>query len=336
MLELARRLRIDAVCPCCNDFSAITAAFVAERMGLPGHDSFETTLRLHHKDRYRAFATANGIASPAAIGSTSAAEAMSAIDQLRFPILVKPVDLSGGKGISRVEDRSRLAAALDAAFAVSKSKRVVVEELLEGTRHGFSAMLRDGKVVFYFADNEHYYLNPYLVSAASTPTCLPDAAVSSLIEQSETIARLMQLGTGIFHVQLILHRGEPVIVEVCRRAPGDLYIKLVELATGVDYPLQIVRAATGDNLDDLTQHPVTGCYTRHCIMGDQAGILKDVVFDDSIKGNIVEKMLWWDAGGRVTDVLTDKHGIVFLEFADRDEMIQTTERLQELIRPIVA
>jgi biotin carboxylase len=335
MLELARRLRIDAICSCCNDFSAITAAFVAERMGLPGHDSYETTLQLHHKDSFRAFAAANGIAAPVAVGASDVDSVLRAADRLALPLLVKPVDLSGGKGISRVEEPSQLVAAVEAARAASRSGRVVIEEFLEGTRHGFSALLRDGKVVFCFADNEHYFCNPYLVSAASTPSCLPASAISSLIEQAETIARLMQLGTGVFHVQLILHRGEPVIVEICRRAPGDLYLTLVELATGLDYALQIVRAAIGDDLSDLASHPASGCFTRHCVMGDRNGILKEVAVDDSLAEKIVDQMMWWKAGAPVADYLTDKHGIVFLEFASAEEMLVTTERLPELIRPVV-
>ena len=60
MLELAQTLRIDAICAGCNDFAALTAAYVAEKMGLPGHDSFETTKIIHHKDQYRNFALKNG------------------------------------------------------------------------------------------------------------------------------------------------------------------------------------------------------------------------------------------------------------------------------------
>ena len=61
MLALAKRLEIDAICASCNDFSAISAAYVAEQLGLPGHDSVEITEAIHHKDRYRELALAHGI-----------------------------------------------------------------------------------------------------------------------------------------------------------------------------------------------------------------------------------------------------------------------------------
>ncbi len=50
ILELAKKLKIDAICACSNDFSAITASYVAEKMGLSGHDSYETTLLLHRAE----------------------------------------------------------------------------------------------------------------------------------------------------------------------------------------------------------------------------------------------------------------------------------------------
>ncbi|NIV10430.1 MAG: phosphoribosylglycinamide synthetase, partial [Aliifodinibius sp.] len=76
-------------------------------------------------------------------------------------------------------------------------------------------------------------MNPYLVSAASTPGIVPENAVKDLCRQSEKIAALLSLGTGIFHIQFILKENKPYVIEICRRAPGDLYVSLVKHATGV-------------------------------------------------------------------------------------------------------
>jgi len=66
------------------------------------------------------------------------------------------------------------------------------------------------------------------------------------------MANLLSLKTGIFHVQYILRKEEPVIIEICRRAPGDLYIKLVEHATGVLYSDWIVKASAGLDCNGLS------------------------------------------------------------------------------------
>jgi biotin carboxylase len=236
MLKLAKTLRIDAICACCNDFSALSSAYVAEQMGLPGHDAYETTQIIHHKDRYRRFALEHNIPSPHAEGFQSVKSALDTLDQFQFAIIIKPVDLTGGKGVSIVTHEDEARSALEVAFTCSRVKRVVVEEFIEGSKHGLSTFIQDGRVVFHFSDNEYYYLNPYLVSAASTPGTVPSEVLRQLCNTAEKVAHLLCLKTGIFHIQYILRGNDPFIIEICRRPPGDLYTRFVQVATGVDYP----------------------------------------------------------------------------------------------------
>ncbi len=332
ILSLAKRLKIDAICPCCNDFSALSCAYTAECCGLPGHDAYETAKLIHHKDLYRDFASAHEIPTPIARSARDIQEALRSLKTLRFPLIVKPVDLTGGKGVSTLDSIAHAEEAVERAFAVSRIKRVVMEEFVVGSRHGFSAFLREGRVVFSFFDNEHYFLNPYLVSAASVPGNVPDAAQRKLRGQAEKIAALLSLGTGIFHVQYILRDGEPVIIEICRRAPGDLYIKLVEHATGVPYASWIVKAFAGLDCGGLAPAEPTGFFTRHCVMSAHPGRVRRVVFDASIERNVIDRLMWWEPGDPVSDVMTSKFGIVFLRFDSQKEMLDKTERMQELIR----
>ena len=331
MLELARNFNISAICACCNDFSALSCAYVSEKLGLPGHDSFEVAKIIHQKDRYREFAMRNGIPTPHAIGVSNIEDGLKAIDLLRFPLIIKPVDLTGGKGVSTIYEKEQATGTLEKAFKISRAKRLVIEEYLEGSRHGFSAFLRNGRIVFYFSDNEHYYLNPYLVSAASVPGLVSDDVVKQLCFLSEKIASSLSLTTGIFHIQYILHKGQPVIIEICRRAPGDLYIKLVEIATGVDYAKWIVRASAGLDCGELEHAEPKGFFTRHCVMASRRGTISDISFDSSLDNMIVDKMMWWKQGDQVTDELTTKFGIVFVKFDSQDDMMRITERLNDLI-----
>jgi len=331
ILNLAKELRVDAVCACCNDFSALSCAFTAEKLGLPGHDTLHIAEIIHHKDKYRQFASENNIPTPKAMGFNNARDAINEVDSYAFPIIIKPVDLTGGKGISVINTKQEAESALNKAFIVSKVKIVVVEEFIVGSRHGFSAFLYKEKVIFYFSDNEHYYLNPFLVSAASSPSIVPKIVEQKLCFESEKLASLLSLKDGILHIQYILKDGEPIIIEICRRAPGDLYIKLVEYVTGVDYSAWIIKAALGDDCSDLKHIEPKGFFTRHCVMSDKIGIIQDVVFDVSIEKNIIDKFMWWKKGDQITDFLTAKFGIVFLKFDSMEEMISKTNALNELI-----
>jgi biotin carboxylase len=331
MLDLAESLQIDAICACCNDFSALTAAYVAEKMGIPGHDSYQTALIIHHKDLYRRFAIENNIPSPRAEGFESIETAIGSLHHFQFPIIVKPVDLTGGKGISRITCPEEAKQALELAFGLSRVKRVIVEEFIEGDRHGLSMFVRDGKIVFHFNDNEHYYRNPYLVSAASTPSDVSHELVNQLCGIAEKIVSLLSLKTGIFHMQYIISENQAFIIEICRRPPGDLYTRFVQYATGVDYPSYIVRAATGMSCEGMDQALPSGYFTRHCVMTSKNGEIKQLHFDPSIKSNIVGKCMWWKVGDKVEDFMTHKLGIVFMQFNSKEEMLEKTNRMQSLI-----
>ena len=343
MLELARSEGVQAVCSGCNDFALLSTVYVCEKLGLPGHDSYATSLEIHHKDKYRALATRLGIPTPRALVVRSAADFEAAIAQLSFPIIVKPVDLTGGKGIHRAANADEARTAYKDACSRTRQDHIVVEEFVQGSNHGFSAMLVKGKVAFAFADNEQYYINKYMVSGANSPSTSSGKTLAMLREYSERIAQELHLVDGILHIQYIERAdGTPVIIEICRRPPGDLYIKFVKYATGIDYPRFIVMAETGEDISSIADVPTQGFWLRHCIMADcQAGertasgdicegIVRDVTFAFEIQGNIVEKFLWYKPGEVITDKLTYKAGIVFFKFDSLAEMQDKTARMPSL------
>ena len=355
MLALARSEGVQAVCSGCNDFALLSTTYVCEQLGLPGHDSYATSLEIHHKDKYRALAKRLGIPTPHAITvranvngeNQNRADFEAAIAQLTFPIIVKPVDLTGGKGIHRATSVEEARAAYKDACSRTRQDHIVVEEFIEGTNHGFSAMLVKGKVAFAFADNEQYFVNKYLVSGANSPSTTSAAGLAKLRDYSERIARELNLVDGILHIQYIERAdGTPFIIEICRRPPGDLYIKFVKYATGINYPKFIIMAETGEDISSIADIPTQGFWLRHCIMSDKQagdyannnacnGIVRDVTFAPEIQQNIVEKFLWYKPGEVITDKLTYKAGIVFFHFDSLAEMQDKTARMPELAKIIV-
>lgn len=340
MLELAKSEGVQAVCSGCNDFALLSTVYVCEKLGLPGHDSYATSLEIHHKDKYRALATRLGIPTPRALVVRSAADFETAIAQLTFPIIVKPVDLTGGKGIHRAANADEARVAYKDACSRTRQDHIVVEEFVQGSNHGFSAMLVKGKVAFAFSDNEQYYINKYMVSGANSPSTSSNKTLAMLREYSERIAQELHLVDGILHIQYIERAdGTPVIIEICRRPPGDLYIKFVKYATGIDYPKFIVLSETGEDISGIADAPTQGFWLRHCIMADcqagesgSSGTVRDVTFAPEIQGNIVEKFLWYKPGEVITDKLTYKAGIVFFKFDTLAEMQDKTARMTELAK----
>ena len=346
VLEIACNEGVQAVCSGCNDFALLSTVYVCEKLGLPGHDSYATSLEIHHKDKYRALATRLGIPTPRAVTVRNEQEFEAAINgttfantpvPLAFPIIVTPVDLTGGKGIHRAANVEEARAAYKDATSRTREDHVVVEEFVTGTNHGFSAMLVKGKVAFAFADNEQYFVNKYLVSGANSPSTTSEAGLAKLREYSERIARELNLVDGILHIQYIERAdGTPVIIEICRRPPGDLYIKFVKYATGVDYPKFIIMAETGMDIATIPDIPTLGYWLRHCIMAgpeiENGCAVREVTFATEIQDNIVEKFLWYKPGETIEDKLLYKAGIVFFKFNSLAEMQDKTARMPDLAK----
>ena len=242
ILKVALNNKIDAICSGCNDFAAISSSYVADKLGLPGHDSLENTFILHHKNLFKKLCTDINISSPKAYSFTDVRETLNYLESALLPQIIKPVDLTGGKGISIINNKDNLKDIIEKAFKISRTKKVVVEDFIEGTNHGFTTFVKGGKIVFYFGDDEYYYLDRYSVAGTWSPGSYSEKTKELLIKDIEKIFSNLKLVDGLFHVQFIDNDNKPYIIEVTRRPPGDLYTRFVEFATGLKYSNIIIRS----------------------------------------------------------------------------------------------
>jgi biotin carboxylase len=328
ILKICRSLKVDAVCPCCNDFSAMSAAYAASALGLPGHDRPETLETLMHKDKFRAFASEHGLPVPGWRAVTRH-QPVPANLGLRYPLIVKPVDLTGGKGISRVDRPAELQAALALAAERTRQETLVVEEFLrpDTFHHNFVAFLSRGRVVFYNSDNEHYYKNPYLVWGMSVPSAEPRAVDARLAEYCEKAAALLHLKDGLVLMQHCVQNGELFITEFSRRMPGNLHGRLIELATGFTLTDYTIMAALGGDCGGAVQKEPQGFWAENCVMHDRNGVLESLAFDPAIRDNIAEDMIWAGPGFAINDYMVDKLGILLLRFSSFEDMIAKSETM---------
>lgn len=335
MLDIFKDKGLDAICSCCNDFGIITSAYLAEMLQLPGHDTYENSLLLHHKDQFKAFSAKYHIHTPLAKAYDDVATALSNVGALTFPVIVKPIDLTGGKGVSKVEDEQTYKVAVLGALNRSPSHRIVVEPFIDGTQHSFSTFLVGGKVRAYYSDNEYSYLNPYLVSTSGGPATHVGDAKDILIADAEKIANLLALRDGVFHYQYIMHGETPYILEITRRCSGDLYNIPVEKSTGIPWAEWIVRAECGMPCDDFPFNKSQKSFGgRHCIMGHKNGIVKDVRISPVIQSNIYRSFLWWKPGMEIRDYLTEKLGILFMEYDSEEDMLEKIQHIADYIQVI--
>ena len=333
VLALAKEKQIKYICPSCNDFAYLSAVYVAEKMNLKNNlDNSETASILHRKDLFRKFVK-NTIPAPKAKSCTAESFSEKKFNGWDYPIILKPVDFYGGRGIIKVHNKNELKDAFNYSLKNSRYKKVVFEEFIEGTNHGFTSIIENEKIKFYFVDDEIYYKNRFRVAGSTTPTSLNSSIIKQVILYSEKIARNLKLKDGLFHVQFIVKNNQtPVIIEITRRPPGDLYIDLVKYATGIDFTALILKSYIGENIPSIKQIASTKFVFRHCLMSDKNGFVEKIIYDEKIKSKIFKNIKLGKINDYIEDYLTYKFGIYFIECNSREELIYIRKNINSLIK----
>lgn len=321
VLQLARKEKPDAICQCCNDFGVYTAAYVAEKLGLPGYDSYDTTLLLHNKDRFKKFAWEHHILSPASEAFDCKEEALTYGQKAVYPLIAKPVDASAGNGISRIDCKENYNRAVENAFGCSREGRIVIEPFIEGSQHGFCTFLRNKKVVAYTSNNEYSVVNPYRVEIDTFPAENDREASKIIIAEIEKTAGILNLKDGIFHLQYIMSGGKPYIIEVMRRIPGNMYTIPAGMVTNFNWDYWETRARCGlscDGIpDDIRQE---GFYAYKTILAAENGIIDHIKIPDKYDKYTVGKCFIKSTGAEITDCCSQPAGFLFMNFRSREEM----------------
>ncbi len=336
ILALAVKVEIDAICSCANDFGAITASYVAEKLAIPGHDSYETSLTLHRKDLFKIVSKEVLLTTPDARSYSSFEDALFATNESDYPLVIKPVDLTGGKGVCIVNNDHEYKKAANRAFQLSRAGKIVVESFFGGSLHSFSAFVINRKVRLYFTDNEFSYINPYLVTTSAAPSVYSDIFSEQLVIQANKLAKALNLVDGVLHFQYLANDGNFTIIEITRRCSGDLYPYPVQLACNIDWARWIVMAEAGMDCGYFPHSIQSGYCGRHCIMSHTNGIVKEIIIDSEIENNIYKTVIWGGKGYHITDFMCQKLGVVILRYNSNEEMLEKTKNINQLIRVKIA
>ena len=127
ILNLAKKLKIDGICTYASDISAPTVAYVAEKLGLPTNP-YESVHILTNKHLMRKFLKEHKFNVPKSEGFNNFSDAFEYFRSLKKIAMIKPVDSSGSKGVSKISSEDEFKSAYDEAMRYSLSKNIIVEE----------------------------------------------------------------------------------------------------------------------------------------------------------------------------------------------------------------
>lgn len=335
VLRVAQAEGIEGILAYASDPAAPTAAYVAEKMGLPTNP-YRSVEILCNKDRFREFLWKNGFYAPCSGGYASAVEAMKDRKKYRLPVIVKPIDSSGSKGITVLHTWDGLGDAYDRAVSFSRARRIIMEEYIE-KRHPFliggDIFIQDGKVILWGLLNCHRddRVNPLVPVGKSYPLELGEADVSRVKNTLQRLVDCLHLQNGAMNVELMIDREDRVWpIDIGPRNGGNRIPELLELIFGIDVVAMSVKTAMGEKLRFEASAKSLLYYAAYNLHSIRNGIFEAVLFSKELEAFIIRKYIYVKKGDYVEyfDNAAKVIGILFLKFKDKETMQKVLSNIE--------
>jgi len=329
VLELAKRLQIDGIMSFAVDPGVVSAAYVAEKMGLPFQCSYEAACILQNKSRFRQFLADNGFNVPNARGYSEAGEALKDVDYFNWPVIVKPVDSAGSKGVTRVDDPADLPAAIAHALDCSPSRHFIIEDFLEldGFQSSTDVFTVNGVLSHCpFSDQlfDWNAVNPYVPAIEIWPSTMPQLVQNELRNELQRLFKLLNCKTGIYNVESRLCKnGKAYIMEVSPRGGGNRIAELQRLATGVDLIEAEMLKALNLPFSKIQDANLSDYWCNYILHTNQRGEYQGIKYSCGFKeACVVEEGILVKAGDAVQPFTgaNQSLGTIFLRFDNRQEL----------------
>ena len=328
VLKLAQDLKIDGILSYAVDPGVTAAAYVAEQMGLPFTCSYKSACIMQDKASFRQFLQEHGFNCPTAKGYTNDSEAIKDKDIFHWPIIVKPVDSAGSKGVSKVNDPKDLPKAIEHALEESHNGHFIIEDFLEldGYQSSADCFSVDGKLVYADYSDQHFdssASNPYTPAIEVWPATMPQKVQDELTSELQRLITLLGCGTGLYNVESRLCKnGKAYLMEVSPRAGGNRIAELQRIGTGIDLIEAEVLKAIGEPLPEIMQPKYDGIYVNDIIHSNQGGKFCEVWYDDQFKQkHFISEAVYPKKGDTVEQFrgANNAVGSVFLRFKNHTE-----------------
>lgn len=329
VLVKARDLKIDGILSHAVDPGVTTAAFVAEKMGLPFQCSYEAACILQDKAMFRKFLAENGFNSPKAKGYNNAEDALKDVDYFNWPVIVKPVDSAGSKGVTKVENKANLATAIATALSSSISKNFIIEDFLDkvGAQSSADIFTVDGKLVYPAYSDQLFdksAANPYTPAIEIWPASMEQKFQDDLTAQLQRLFTLLNVKSGIYNVESrVCSNGKAYIMEVSPRGGGNRIAELQDMATGQSLIRNEIKKALGMPMDDISSPVYDGVWCNYIMHSSKEGTLVAVEIDEEFKRNHVRDIGFIVKPGDHIHPFTGANtslGTLFLQFDSRKEL----------------
>lgn len=331
VLAKARDLQIDGILSHAVDPGVVSAAYVAEQMNLPFQCSYKAACILQDKSLFRQFLQENGFNCPHAKGYTNVEDALNDVNYFTWPIIVKPVDSAGSKGVTKVTEFARLREAIDSALANSISKRFIIEDFLDivGYQSSTDIFTVDGNLVYPAYSDQLFdkdAANPYTPAIEIWPSSMEQRHQDNLTEQLQRLFTALGVGSGIYNVESrVCSNGKTYIMEVSPRGGGNRIAELQDMATGQSLIRAEICKALSLPIGKITAPVYDGIWCNYILHSSKEGTLESIEINPDFEKKYVKDIGLTVKQGDIIVPFTGANtslGTLFLRFETRNELKQ--------------
>ena len=337
VLALAKELKVDGIVAYASDPAAPTAAYVCEKLGLPT-SPYKSVEILSKKHLFRKYLADNGFNVPKANSYLTFEEAEKDLKNFKLPVMVKPVDSSGSKGVNKLTDPSQLKEFFDDALSYSRDKIVLIEEFIvkNGPQISGDAFSVDGKLVFHCLGNEFYSTKvdkDFAPLGECWPTVMPPKVIDTLAYDLQRLISSLGMKSNAYNVEAIYGiDGKIYILELGARSGGSLIPQVTTYATGVDMVPYVIKAALGEDCSDLKMAPVKGFWSNYMAHSNKTGLYEGIEYQKEFgEKHLVDYVTDTELGGPVHKYrdAQDCVGELILKYDSQEEMFDIIENMDQ-------
>lgn len=261
ILRICREIKIDGITTIASDVAVLTVNYVAEKMGLVGNPD-KYSLTATNKYLMRQCFMEHDVPSPKFCLTDGTIP--KAVRSFRYPVIVKPTDRSGSRGVEKVDTAEEIQAAIERACKESFQKKAVIEEFVEGREISVESISYKGKHYVLQITDKVTTEAPFFVELEHhQPSTLPDDIKLRVKEIVLNALDALHIQYGASHAELKITRdGDIRVIEIGARMGGDFIgSDLVKLSTGYDFLKGVIEVALGDFEEPvMTGHNCSGVY----------------------------------------------------------------------------
>lgn len=347
VLSTAMNEKIDGILAYASDPAAPTAAYVAEKLNLPGNP-YSSVEILCNKDKFRAFLREHDFFTPNTSGYSSVQEAANDIRKGKFslPVIVKPTDSSGSKGVSRIDRTDdNLEGKLSCAMSFSRAGRIIVEEFVEkyGYQIAGDGLSVNGELVFRYFGNDHFdarCVNPFVPVSASFPYNMPEYVQDKIHSEIQRLLTLLDMKTTTYNFDLRIDENLDVyLMEIAPRSGGNYIPDVIKYAAGIDLVERSVMAAMGEDIELGNYGRPSGFWSYYAVHSYKDGILERVKIDEHVERNHIAESHMVKYPGDKVSAFTGANttlGILLMKFESMSQMLHMMDNSEEWIEVILS